>query len=93
MVRIRCIGLDDIQPDVGMVDQNGAVQLAMADLSDEIQPFKISDLPRTEFELCILDMLTCSVYHRRVQHQAHQPPRVGHAPDMSPRLEREEKQR
>ena len=36
MVLTRCIGLDDIQPDVGMVDQNGAVQLAMADLSDEI---------------------------------------------------------
>ena len=39
-----------------VVDQNGAVQLVMADLSDEIQPFKISHLPRTDFELCILDM-------------------------------------
>ena len=57
MVRTRCIGLDDTQPDVGIVDQNGAVQLAMADLSDEIQPFKISDLPRTDFELCILNMV------------------------------------
>ena len=51
MVRTRCIGLDDTQRDVGMVDQNEAVQLAMADLSDEIQSFNISDLPRTVFEL------------------------------------------
>ena len=29
----------------------------MADLSDEIlQPFKISHLPRTDFELCMLDL-------------------------------------
>ena len=39
-----------------VVDQNGAVQLVMADLSDEIQPFTISHLPRTDFELGILDM-------------------------------------
>ena len=54
MVHARCIGLDDNL--VYVVDQNGAVQLAMADLSDEIQPFKISHLPRTDFELCILDL-------------------------------------
>ena len=41
MVRTRCIGLDDIQPDVGIL-QNGAVQLAIADLSDETQPVKSS---------------------------------------------------
>ena len=37
-----------------------------------------------------LTCLTCSVYHRRVQPQVHQPPRVGHAPDVSPRPETEE---
>ena len=28
----------------------------MADLSDETQPVKIKNLPRTDFELCSLDM-------------------------------------
>ena len=69
MVRTRCIGLDDTQPDAGIFDQNGAVQLAMTDLSDEILPFKISDLSRTDFELCIIDMFneqcTIDVYNLR----------------------------
>ena len=39
MMRTRCIGLDDMQPDVGSI-QNGAIQLAMADLLDETQPVK-----------------------------------------------------
>ena len=46
------------------VDQNGAVQLAMADLSDEIQPVNISHLPRLDFELYIIDlfnMVICAI--------------------------------
>ena len=39
-----------------------------------------------------LTRLKCSVYHRRVQPRVHQPPRVGHAPDVSPRQDTEEKQ-
>ena len=48
----RCIG---IQPDISSW-QNGAVQFAVADLSDETQSVKCSHVPRTDFELCILDM-------------------------------------
>ena len=29
------------------------------------------------------------MFHRRVQPQVHRPPRVGHATDVSPRLDRE----
>ena len=76
MVRTRRIGLADTQPDVGMVDQNGAVQLAKADSSDEIQPLKIRDLPRTDFELCILDMFNMLSVPSTCAAQAHQPPRV-----------------
>ena len=57
MVRTRYIGLEDIRPDLGSW-QNGAVQLAIADLSEETQPVKSSHLPRTDFELCILDMFS-----------------------------------
>ena len=49
-LQVRTISVSD----AGIVCQTGAVQLAMADLSDEIHPFKISHLPRTDFELCIL---------------------------------------
>ena len=61
----------------------------MADLSDEIQPSKANICQEPISNCVLLTCLTCSLHHRCVQHQVHRPPRVGHAPDVSHRLDTE----